>query len=86
MNDILNIFCSLNIAHNNMNWHDGCSNASEVILKIIGKRMTSIYKEQIDRLVQERRNCNALAMELRLSCINPLIWYTHKHSTANQNV
>ena len=28
----------------------------------------------IDGLVQERRNSSALAMELRLSCINPLIW------------
>ena len=27
---------------------------------------------QFDRLVQERRNSSALAMELRLSCINPL--------------
>ena len=29
----------------------------------------------IDGLVQERRNSSALALELRLSCINPLIWY-----------
>ena len=29
----------------------------------------------IDRLVQERRNSSALAMELRLSCINPSTWY-----------
>ena len=29
----------------------------------------------IDRLVQERCNSSALAMELRLSCINPLTWY-----------
>ena len=28
----------------------------------------------LDGLVQERRNSSALAMELRLSCINPLIW------------
>ena len=27
----------------------------------------------LDRLVQERRNSSALAMELRLSCTNPLI-------------
>ena len=29
--------------------------------------------QQIDGLVQERRNSNALAMELRLSCFNPLL-------------
>ena len=28
----------------------------------------------INRLVQERRNSSALAMELRLSCTNPSIW------------
>ena len=27
----------------------------------------------IDGLMQERRNSSALAMELRLSCVNPLI-------------
>ena len=31
----------------------------------------------IDGLVQERRNSSALAMELRLSCINPLILFQH---------
>ena len=30
--------------------------------------------KQIDGLVQERRNSSALAMELRLSCINPSKW------------
>ena len=29
----------------------------------------------IDGLVQERRNSSALAMELRLFCTNPLIWW-----------
>ena len=28
-----------------------------------------------DGLVQERRNSSALAMELRLSCTNPAIYY-----------
>ena len=28
----------------------------------------------IDELVQERRNSSALAVELRLSCTNPLPW------------
>ena len=30
--------------------------------------------DNIDGLVQERRNSSVLAMELRLSCINPLMW------------
>ena len=29
----------------------------------------------IDGLVQERRNSSALAMEFRLSCTNPSIWW-----------
>ena len=32
----------------------------------------------IDGLVQEKRNSSALAMELRLSCTNPSIWYCLK--------
>ena len=35
------------------------------------------YKDKIDGLVQERRNSSALAMELRLSCINPSKWLQH---------
>ena len=31
----------------------------------------SYYKDEIDGLVQERRNSSALAMELRLPCTNP---------------
>ena len=34
-------------------------------------------KNDIDGLVQERRNSSALAMELHLSCINPSIWNRH---------
>ena len=33
-----------------------------------------MYTLQIDGLMQERRNSSALAMELRLSCINPSRW------------
>ena len=33
----------------------------------------STKTDDIDGLVQERRNSSALAMELRLSCTNPLI-------------
>ena len=36
------------------------------------KPQTCVY---IDRLVQERRNPNALAMELRLPCINSSIYF-----------
>ena len=32
-----------------------------------------ILEFHVDGLVQERRNSSALAMELRLSCTNPLI-------------
>ena len=31
----------------------------------------------IEGLVQERRNSSALAMEFRLSCTNPSIWFNH---------
>ena len=34
--------------------------------------MQMMTQMMIDGLVQERRNSSALAMELRLSCINPL--------------
>ena len=33
----------------------------------------------IDGLVQERRNSIAKALELRLSCTNPSMWYGAKH-------
>ena len=38
----------------------------------------------IDRLVQERRNSSALAMELCLSCTNPLLWWYRSGSTLFQ--
>ena len=39
-------------------------------------------EDQINALVQERCNSSALAMELRLSCTNPLRWsYDHLIST-----
>ena len=38
----------------------------------------SHFGDKIDGIVQERHNSSALAMELRLSCINPLRWsYSH---------
>ena len=38
-----------------------------------GDMVESLYN--IDGLVQERRNSSVSAVELRLSCTNPLIWY-----------
>ena len=38
----------------------------------------SHYKGKIEGLVQERRNSSANALELRLSCTNPLRW-SHDH-------
>ena len=35
----------------------------------------------IDRLVQENCNSSVLAMELRLSCTNPTMWYIFMQST-----
>ena len=32
----------------------------------------------IDGLVQERHNCSTLAMDLCISCINPLLWASQK--------
>ena len=38
---------------------------------MIFKRIGTLMHVYINGLVQERRNSSALAMELRLSCINP---------------
>ena len=35
-----------------------------------------IYKQYIGGLVQEKRNSNANALELRLSCANPSMYFT----------
>ena len=40
----------------------------------------------IDGLVQGRRNSSALAMELRLSCTNPSIWYVNNGVKCWQSV
>ena len=37
-----------------------------------GPAIKWLYMVQVDGLVQERRNSSALAVELRLSCTNPL--------------
>ena len=41
-------------------------------------------KVHLDGLVQERRNSNALALELRLSCTKPSIFASSKTSYANK--
>ena len=43
----------------------------------------SVFIGDIHGLLQERHNSSALAMELCLSCTNPLILYIHNHNTAN---
>ena len=37
--------------------------------------LSTVATDHIDKLVQERRNSNALAMELRLSYTNRSIWW-----------
>ena len=37
-------------------------------------------RTQIDGLIQKRRNSSALAMELRLSCTNPVRWCCQKYT------
>ena len=46
---------------------------SKVFIYQDGDSGTSFMMDHIDGLVQERRNSNALAMELRISCDNPSI-------------
>ena len=41
-------------------------------LSASGHVSETLHSSQIDGLLQERCNSSALAMELRLSCINPL--------------
>ena len=42
-------------------------------------QQTWFYSGHLDGLVQERRNCIANAMELRLSCTNPSVWFLNFH-------
>ena len=49
-----------------------------MLVQYISTNLLSLLHQPInymDGLVQERRNSSALAMELRLSCINPSIWW-----------
>ena len=42
------------------------------------QEISTHWHHHITGLVQERRNSNALKMELRLSCTNPAIWFPVK--------
>ena len=50
-----------------------------VFFSMAGRISYSWWCHEIDGLVQERRNSSALAMELRLSCTNPLKWKHFAH-------
>ena len=56
-----------------------------LFFKIIKTLFTyQIPHSHFDGLVQERHNSSALAMELRLSCINPSIWQSQGVTAAQQ--
>ena len=46
----------------------------EHVFVMIGGVAANFFKDEISRLVQERCNCIANALELCLSCTNPLRW------------
>ena len=52
---------------------------------VIILRETRMIEDHVDGLVQERRNSSALAMELRLSCTSPSIWYLELHYISFNN-
>ena len=52
---------------------DECTTFSEASLLWYLKLVATANENDIDGLVQERRNSSALAMELHLSCTNPSI-------------
>ena len=43
------------------------------------------WQDHFDRLVQQRCNSSALAMELRLSCTDPSIWCLHEMCGVSQH-
>ena len=45
------------------------------MIKFKTDKLPTWTNDDIDGLAQERNNSSALAMELRLSCTDPLIWY-----------
>ena len=50
---------------------------NNVILLILSPVPKDFYQLNIDGLVKDRRNSSALAMELRLTCTDPLIYDPH---------
>ena len=56
-------------------WGIECDPWCRSNLKIYEEIRQDIQWAHLDGLVQERRNSSALAMELRLPCTNPSIWY-----------
>ena len=67
----------LNIALSNRSDDSSCSKLTIATITdeiTIHQRTSCLNKRYFDGLMQERRNCSALAMELRLSYNNPSIW------------
>ena len=64
------------LVHAGRNCHTWGTKAAQqcCIPKEVTIVFTWLYVYHIDGLVQERRNSSALALELHLSCTNPLIW------------
>ena len=54
-------------------WSKFVKNCENCFLSARSK-ISSLYHQYMDRLMQERRKSIAIALELRLTCINPLIW------------
>ena len=66
----------------------GAASNPLVPLLLMGVTLSQLYScihgiADINGLVQETRNSSALAMELRLSCTNPLNYVLHQPDTQN---
>ena len=62
-------FINIKCTHEKLsNWY-----VAHVGVTFIQDEYQQFIERYIDGLVQERRNSNALAVELRISCINPSI-------------
>ena len=62
-----------------------CTQPSKYCTEISQKTFAKQYSRQwfdFNRLVQERRNSSALALELRLSCTNPLTCHSQTNKTS----
>ena len=57
------------------------------LISLLGCRRTSYFVQPyINGLVQGRHNSSALAMELRLFCINPSTWWSHDMETLSASL